>query len=77
MLRWYTLNFPGDRRQHDALCTLFFGYNVRYHSTLTLIVDLYGSLSAVARNRRPLNNKLCPPARPRQLGWLEDNNDET
>ena len=76
MLRWYTLNFPAHRRQHDALCTLVFGYNVRYHSTLTLPVDVYGSLSAVARNGRPLNNKLCPPARPRQLGWLEKN-DET
>ena len=62
------------QRQHDALCTLLlvFGYNARFHSTLTLSVDLYGSLSTVVRDGHPLNHKSCPSLHP-GVGWLEGN----
>ena len=63
----FAVSHPGvvrQRRQHDALCTLVFGYNVRFHSTLTFSVDLYGSLSIVVRDGHPLNHKPCPSPRP-------------
>ena len=63
MLRYHILKLPGQRRQHDAICTLVFGYNARFHPTLTFYIDLCGSLSAVARDCHPLNNKPCSSPR--------------
>ena len=61
LILWYhILKLPGKRRRHDALGTLLFGYNVRFHTTLTLFVDLCGSLPAVVRDSHPLNHKPCP-----------------
>ena len=59
ILRDHIPKLSGQQRQHDALCTLVFGYNARFHSTLTLYVDLYGSLSTVVRDydSHPLNHK--------------------
>ena len=64
ILCYNNLKLSGQRRQHEALCTLVFGYNAKFHSTLTLSVDLYGSLSTVVRDGHPLNHKSCPPLRP-------------
>ena len=64
ILRDHIPKLSGQQRQHDALCTLVFGYNARFHSTLTLYVDLYGSLSTVVRDGHPLNHKSCPSLRP-------------
>ena len=45
------------RRQHDALRSLVFWFNVRFPTTLTIEY-------AVVRGGEPLNHKLCPAPRP-------------
>ena len=64
ILRDHISMLSGRQRQHDALYTLVFGYNARFQSTLTLSVDLYGSLFTVVRDGHPLNHKSCPSLRP-------------
>ena len=73
------LKLPGKRRQNDALRTLLFGYYARFHTTLTLFVDLCGSLSDVVRDSHPLNHKpvlLSPRAGVAIIGRLEGNNEK-
>ena len=64
ILRYHPLRSPRQRRQHNALHRLVFGYNARFPTTVTLQGDLYCSRSVVVRVGHPLNHKLCPAPRP-------------
>ena len=64
ILRDHIPKLSGQQRQHNALCTLVFGSNARFRSTLTVSVDLYGSLPTVVRDGHPLNHESCPSLRP-------------
>ena len=64
ILRYHPVKLPRQRRQHDALRRLVFGYNARSLTTVAVQGDFYCSRSTVVRVGHPLDHKLYPSPSP-------------